>query len=278
MTVLIFEPAPAPPDRTARTAKALRETANMGLPGHVLIFAQERHRAEPEQQVEPEPHDHESHDPGIAQCNPKRRRRNTVGIDARAARNRASRRARTQSAPQLPSCRKWPRKRRPSAPALRHAQSDRPAPRRRWSPRRKQKPQAPNRRATGLANVDLSVIKNTPLTERVDLQFRAEFFNALNHTNLGVPNSIVFSGTTVSPSAGLITTTATTFPANSTRIEADLLRRTATKRHRRHKRKSNCVFCAFLWPSLLFSLHQRDGPRYTPRSYVRRIIEIHKRG
>ncbi|TMG88224.1 MAG: hypothetical protein E6H72_14465 [Betaproteobacteria bacterium] len=58
--------------------------------------------------------------------------------------------------------------------------------------------------------MDLSVVKNTSLNERVRLQFRAEFFNALNHTNFGPPNPIVFSGTAVSPSAGLITTTATT--------------------------------------------------------------------
>jgi hypothetical protein len=65
-------------------------------------------------------------------------------------------------------------------------------------------------RGPGLETVDLSLTKNTSLTERVGLQFRAEFFNALNHTNLGVPNPIVFTGTSVSPSAGLITTTATT--------------------------------------------------------------------
>src|SRR5207247_6993843 len=63
----------------------------------------------------------------------------------------------------------------------------------------------------GLESVDLSLIKTTPLRERVALQFRAEFFNALNHTNLGPPNSIVFAaGQAISPSAGLITTTATT--------------------------------------------------------------------
>src|SRR5439155_23583986 len=44
----------------------------------------------------------------------------------------------------------------------------------------------------------------------VALQFRAEFFNTLNHTNFGPPNPIVFAGTSISPSAGLITTTATT--------------------------------------------------------------------
>src|SRR5213080_4975142 len=65
-------------------------------------------------------------------------------------------------------------------------------------------------RGPGLETVDLSLIKNTPLTERMALQFRAEFFNALNHTNFGPPNPIVFAGTSVSPSAGLITMTATT--------------------------------------------------------------------
>jgi hypothetical protein len=64
-------------------------------------------------------------------------------------------------------------------------------------------------RGPGLQTLDLSVIKNTAVTERVGLQFRAEFFNALNHTNLGPPNPIVFSGTSISPSAGLITTLAT---------------------------------------------------------------------
>jgi len=62
----------------------------------------------------------------------------------------------------------------------------------------------------GLADLDASLFKDVSLTEQFRLQFRAEFFNALNHTNLGTPNAIVFSGTTISPSAGLITSTATT--------------------------------------------------------------------
>ena len=65
-------------------------------------------------------------------------------------------------------------------------------------------------RGPGLFNLDLSVLKNTTISERFSLQFRGEFFNALNHTNFGVPNAITFSGTSFSPSAGLITTTATT--------------------------------------------------------------------
>jgi hypothetical protein len=61
----------------------------------------------------------------------------------------------------------------------------------------------------GLADFDLSLFKNTGITEKANLQFRAEFFNILNRWNYGPPNTTVFSGTAVSPSAGLITTTAT---------------------------------------------------------------------
>jgi hypothetical protein len=62
----------------------------------------------------------------------------------------------------------------------------------------------------GLADLDLSLLKNTSLSERLNAQFRAEFFNVLNHTNLGTPNAIAFAGAAYSGSAGLITTTATT--------------------------------------------------------------------
>jgi hypothetical protein len=68
----------------------------------------------------------------------------------------------------------------------------------------------------GLADVDVSLFKNTGITEKTTLQFRAEFFNILNRANYGPPNATVFSITpgappAISPSAGLITTTAT-FP------------------------------------------------------------------
>jgi len=62
----------------------------------------------------------------------------------------------------------------------------------------------------GLADMDVSLFKNTALSERTSLQFRAEFFNVLNHPNLGPPNATVFSSGAINASAGLITTLATT--------------------------------------------------------------------
>ncbi len=45
----------------------------------------------------------------------------------------------------------------------------------------------------GYADWDLSLLKSTQLTERARLQFRAEFFNLLNHTNLQLPSEVVYS-------------------------------------------------------------------------------------
>jgi hypothetical protein len=52
-------------------------------------------------------------------------------------------------------------------------------------------------------NLDMSLIRNFRLTERFGLNFRAEAFNAFNHTNFGTPN--VSIGT---PSAGIISSAA----------------------------------------------------------------------
>jgi hypothetical protein len=62
----------------------------------------------------------------------------------------------------------------------------------------------------GLRSVDMSFFKTIPVREGVNLQLRSEMFNILNHTNLGTPNAIVFSNGVISPTAGLITITATT--------------------------------------------------------------------
>ncbi len=61
----------------------------------------------------------------------------------------------------------------------------------------------------GLATWDLSFLKDTPLRERLNLQFRAELFNVLNRANFNTPNAITFTPTGVSPTAGVITSTST---------------------------------------------------------------------
>ncbi len=62
----------------------------------------------------------------------------------------------------------------------------------------------------GLETWDFSAIKDTPIHERATLQFRAEIFNLMNHTNFNTPNLIVFTPSGVSGTAGAITSTATT--------------------------------------------------------------------
>jgi len=62
----------------------------------------------------------------------------------------------------------------------------------------------------GLATWDLSFLKNTPIRENLNLQFRAELFNLLDRANFNTPNAVVFTPTGVSPTAGVITSTSTT--------------------------------------------------------------------
>jgi hypothetical protein len=62
----------------------------------------------------------------------------------------------------------------------------------------------------GLADLDVSLFKTTAISEKANLEFRAEFFNVLNHTNFDTPNATVFANGGISGSAGLITDTATT--------------------------------------------------------------------
>jgi hypothetical protein len=68
-------------------------------------------------------------------------------------------------------------------------------------------------------DLDFSIIKQTRITEKLNTEFRAEFFNIINHTNLGQANGVVFSGaggagaaagSFIAGNAGLITATSTT--------------------------------------------------------------------
>ena len=66
----------------------------------------------------------------------------------------------------------------------------------------------------GITDFDYSITKDTPIKEQVRLQFRAEFFNLLNHANFALPNPNVFlqapnGGGTVNPTFGKITLTTT---------------------------------------------------------------------
>ena len=63
-------------------------------------------------------------------------------------------------------------------------------------------------RGPGSYNVDSSLFKRVAVTEGLTLQFRAEFFNILNHANFDTPNPILYSGTAPNASAGVITETA----------------------------------------------------------------------
>jgi len=72
----------------------------------------------------------------------------------------------------------------------------------------------------GLSELDLALAKSTTIHERVRAQFRAEFFNVLNHSNFTTPNAVVYSSgptpktptaeAAVSPTAGVVSATATT--------------------------------------------------------------------
>jgi len=61
----------------------------------------------------------------------------------------------------------------------------------------------------GLVSLDTSLFKGIGLTERWNLQFRAEAFNILNRANFVTPTLGVFSGTNYSTSAALINRTST---------------------------------------------------------------------
>jgi hypothetical protein len=67
----------------------------------------------------------------------------------------------------------------------------------------------------GMQTLDFAVARNFALTEVTRFQFRAEFFNTLNHTNLGMPDRFVNT-----PQFGTITEAAT--PGREIQLSARL--------------------------------------------------------
>ena len=72
-------------------------------------------------------------------------------------------------------------------------------------------------RGPGLTNLDIALAKTTSITERVKLEFRVEYFNALNHPEFAQPTSGNGTANLNSPTFGQITTTGN-FKAAAPRI------------------------------------------------------------
>lgn len=74
----------------------------------------------------------------------------------------------------------------------------------------------------GFKNVDFSIFKNIQLMERLKMQFRAEFFNVLNHTNLNAPNFLNDANNSVFDSDGSALSTAIASAGTSRQIQLGL--------------------------------------------------------
>jgi hypothetical protein len=64
-------------------------------------------------------------------------------------------------------------------------------------------------RGPGLTNLDIALAKTTSITERVKLEFRVEYFNAINHPEFAQPTVLDNATNINGPSFGQITTTGT---------------------------------------------------------------------
>ncbi len=67
----------------------------------------------------------------------------------------------------------------------------------------------------GSETVDIGAVRSFPLGEKLRLETRGEFFNALNHTNLGTPNRFVNT-------AGFGSITEVTTPGREIQLSARL--------------------------------------------------------
>jgi hypothetical protein len=63
-------------------------------------------------------------------------------------------------------------------------------------------------RGPGAWQVDMSLFKRIPINEQWSMQFRTEAFNLFNHANFDAPRPVVFTGTAISGSAGILDQTA----------------------------------------------------------------------
>jgi hypothetical protein len=70
-------------------------------------------------------------------------------------------------------------------------------------------------RQVHLQTLDFAIARDFSLTERAKFQFHGEFFNALNHTNLGTPDRFVNT-----PQFGTITESTT--PGREVQLSARL--------------------------------------------------------
>lgn len=63
----------------------------------------------------------------------------------------------------------------------------------------------------GIAKFDFVLVKQTPINERINLQFRSEFFNIFNRANFGFPNGRIFANASgaLAGAVGTITNTTT---------------------------------------------------------------------
>lgn len=66
----------------------------------------------------------------------------------------------------------------------------------------------PNIRGAGIANYDLSLFKKTQIHERINMEFRTEFYNLFNRVQFGNPNNVVT--TAANSTLGVITTQTNT--------------------------------------------------------------------
>jgi hypothetical protein len=76
----------------------------------------------------------------------------------------------------------------------------------------------------GLATWDFSALKDTRITERLNIQFRAEIFNLLNRANFNLPNAVVFTPSGVSPNSGSDHEHFDYFTAGTVRFEVALVK------------------------------------------------------